>query len=267
MNRPAPQLIPMKQWMRRSSINFFERNPDAIGAPGFVPLCNRIVVDVLAAGFEVFSRDTFFVTCRARQILTQNLKGDVFQENEIFQAEAALNAHLEDMHEYFDTRIEQGERKLELGGFGPGDIQKLVAHYETKSVTNAVTQYLDILAKADHYVTMLHYLWLIGELSDSPDESMRVKLNTEREVRQHLFGITRASTIHYDNIRRICNGVVDRRRQERSAQAERDRKRTAEFKAKTELGKGKKRKDREAAQQEQLATVQNEMDGMVSAAT
>ena len=47
-------------------------------------------------------------------------------------------------------------------------------------MTNGVTQYLDIIAKADYYLSILHYLWVTSELSDSPDEARRVKLNTER---------------------------------------------------------------------------------------
>ena len=227
MNRPTPQLIKLKKWMRKSTINFFERNQDVIAAPSFVPLCNQMIVDVMSSGFEVISRDTHFITCRSRQILSHNLKGDVFKEDEIFAAERAMDDHFERLHEYFDTRIDQGEKKLEMGGFSPNEMQRVVKNYETKTVTNGVTQYLDILAKADYYITILHYLWVTSELSDNPDEARRVKLNTEREVRHHLFGIIRASNTHYNNIRRICNGVVEKRRQERLAQAERDRQQQA----------------------------------------
>ena len=63
MNRPNPQLVRMKKWMRKSTINFLERNKDVIAAPGFVPLCNKMIVDVMATGFEVVARDTHFITC------------------------------------------------------------------------------------------------------------------------------------------------------------------------------------------------------------
>lgn len=268
----------MKKWMRKSTVNFFERNPDVIGAPSFVPICNKMIVEVLSSGFEVVTRDTHFITCRSRQILSQNLKGDIFQEDEIFKAESAMNAHFERLHDYFDTRIQQGEQKLELGGFGISEIQKLVTNYETMTVTNGVTQYLDILAKADHYITILQYLWVTSELSDNPDEAMRVKLNTEREVRQHLFGITRASNTHYNNIRRICNGVVERRRQERANQAERDRQRAAERKIKAEqaearrLAESQQRKEerrqrRDAERAQNLAAAQNELNSLAPEAT
>ncbi|TXT28210.1 MAG: hypothetical protein FD131_3343 [Rhodocyclaceae bacterium] len=278
MNRPTPQLIKMKKWMRKSTVNFFERNPDVIGAPSFVPICNKMIADVLSSGFEVVTRDTHFITCRSRQILSQNLTGDIFQEDEIFKAESAMNAHFERLHDYFDTRIQQGEQKLELGGFGSSEIQKLVTNYETMTVTNGVTQYLDILAKADHYITILQYLWVTSELSDNPDEAMRVKLNTEREVRHHLFGITRASNTHYNNIRRICNGVVERRRQERANQAERDRQRAAERKIKAEQAearrqaesqqrKDERRQRRDTERAQNLAAAQNELNSLAPEAT
>lgn len=270
MNRTTPQLIKMKKWMRKSSINFFDRNTDVIAAASFVPLCNKMVIDVLTTGFEVITRDTHFVTCRARQILAQNLKGDIYQEDEIFKAESALNAHLNQIHDYFDTRIRQGEQKLELGGFSTNEIQRLVTNYETMTVTNGVTQYLDILAKADHYMTILQYLWVTSELSDDPNEAMRVKLNTEREIRQHLFGITRASNTHYNNIRRLCNGVLELRKKERAEQAERDRKRSNEKKAKAaeaearrkdaQQRKDEQREKREASKEQNLAAAQVDMN-------
>ena len=277
MNKPNPQLIRMKKWMRKSTINFLDRNKDVIAAPGFVPLCNKMIVDVMSAGFEVVARDTHFITCRARQILTANLTGDIYQEDDLLKAEKELHAHLDSIHEYFDTRITQAEQKLEAAGFGPSEIQKLVANYETITVTNQLTQYLDILAKADHYVTLLHYLWVTGELSDSPDEALRVKLNSEREVRHHLFGITRASNIHYNNVRRLCNGVVERRRADRQAQAERDRKREAARKEKQTQAavkrqadivrrKDEKRQRRQAEQQQTLVDAQNDMNGLAIAA-
>ncbi len=267
MNSKTPQLIKMKKWMRKSTISFFDRNRDVIAAPSFVALCNQMIVDIMATGFEVMSRDTYFITCRSRQILSHNLKGDVFKEDDIFAAERAMDQHFERMHDYFDTRIEQGEKKLSAAGFNANEMQRLVNNYETLTVTNGVTQYLDILAKADYYITILHYLWVTSELSDNPDEARRVKLNTEREVRQHLFGITRASNTHYNNIRRICNGVVEKRRQERLAQAERDRQRAAEKESKRQEAaqqrQTEKRQKRQATMEQGLAVAQADQDGLV----
>jgi hypothetical protein len=267
----------MKKWMRKSSIDFFNRNPDVIGASGFVPLCNDTIVKVMSTGFEVITRDTHFITCRSRQILSQNLTGDIYQESEIFKAEAALNALFERTHEYFDTRITQGEQKLAMGGFGMDEIQKLVSNYETKTVTNAVTQYLDILAKADNYLTILQYLWVTCELSDDQDEALRVKLTIEREVRHVLFAITRASNIHYNNIRKLCNGVVEARRAERAKQAQRDRElakarqeRTEAKKAEQALAREQQREEkrlrREAEKSQNLKSAQVDMDSLALAA-
>ena len=275
MNIATPKLIRMKKWMRKSSIDFFNRNPDVIGASGSVPLCNDMIVKVMSTGFEVITRDTHFITCRSRQILSQNLTGDIYQESEIFKAESALNALFERTHEYFDTRITQGEQKLAMGGFGLNEIQKLVANYETKTVTNGVTQYVDILGKADHYITILQYLWVTCELSDNQDEALRVKLTIEREVRHILFALTRASNIHYNNIRKLCNGVVEARRVERAKQAERDRELANARKARAEAKKAEqalareqqreeKRLRREAEKSQNLKSAQVDMDSLAA---
>ncbi|MBK7424733.1 MAG: hypothetical protein IPJ48_17535 [Propionivibrio sp.] len=67
--------------------------------------------------------------------------------------------------------------------------------------------------------------WLTSELSDNPDEAMRVKLKTEWEIRENLFNITRFTQSQYSTVRRICNGVIEQRRLEREQQSERDRQR------------------------------------------
>lgn len=276
MAQPTPKLIPIAKWMKKSSMHFFERNPSALAAPGFVPLCNQMVLDIMATGFEPFSRDTYYITCRARMILSNNLKSDVYQEDEVFKAETAINTHLDRLHNYFDTRIAQGEQKLELGGFGSDEIQRLVTNYETRSVTNAVTQYLEILAKADLYLTILHYLWVTSELSDSPDEAMRVKLNTEREVRQNLFGIGRFSSQHFRNIQRICNGVLDERQKDRERQSERDKAKAAERvkrqeeekaqrQAAAEQRRNESREKRKSAKTQAISTAQSDMDSLSEA--
>lgn len=234
----------MKKWMRPSSIRFLERNPDALYAKGFVTLSNSSIVKIMAAGFEVVMRDTFFISCRARQILADNLNRKIYSEDEIFKAERAINAHLEKLHEYFDTRIHQGEQKLQLAGFSTDEMQRIPSNYETKTVTNAVTQYSDLIAKADLYTSILHYLWLTSELADNPDEAMRAKLNTERDIRDHLFSITRFTQSHYTVIRRICTAVVESRRLAREQQSERDRQRHLETQASETPEKKKAKKKR-----------------------
>ena len=173
-------------------------------------------------------------------------------------AETQLNTLIDSVHEWFDTRIAQGEQKLRGAGFDPDNIQRVCNNYETRSVTGAVTQYLAILAKADLYLSMLQFLWVTGEISDSQDEALRVKLNTEREVRQTLHGLSRASAMHYNNIRRLCNGIVEKRREERMAKALRAEERKKE--------KARHREKRLAEEKQNLSAVQNEMDGLSLAA-
>jgi hypothetical protein len=188
-------------------------------------------------------------------ILSENLKTKVYHEDEVLGAETELNTLIDRVHEWFDTRIEQAEQKLKGAGFDPDQMQRVCKHYETRSVTGAVTQYLDILAKADLYLSLLQFLWVTGELSDSPDEALRVKLNTEREVRHTLHGFCRAASMHYNNIRRLCNGVVEKRRQERAAKALRAEERKKE--------KTKRREKRLAEEKQNLTAAQDEMDGLM----
>lgn len=274
MTQQTPQLIRMRNWMRKSTIRFFEHNPDAIAAPGFVALGSKIVVDIMSTNFEALSRDSFFITCRAREILVENVKGNIVNETDIFQAETSLNALFERLHDYFDTRIQQGEQKLQYAGFGLADVKRHTTNYETRSVTNGMTQYLDLLAKADLYLTILQYLWLTGELADSPDESMRHKLTTERDVRSQLLSITRASNTHYNNIRRICNGIIELRRIERQAQATKDRaiakkrsrKQSAPAPAPEQAPdwKGQAKKKRDQNKEKSLQAAQSDMDALVT---
>lgn len=278
MTQQNPQYVKMSKWIRKSSMHFFERNPDVLGVPGFVPLGHKMVVDVMSTGFEAVTRDTFFIACRARQILSNNLKSDVYREEDIFKAELELNKLLDQMHEYFDTRIHQGELKLQMGGFDPASMQRLVANYETNSCTNAVTQYIDILAKADNYLTIVQYLWVTSELSDNPNEAMKVKLNIEREVKTNLYAIARASTAHYNNIRRICDEVVKNRQTARANQSAQDKKHHAQAKqeaaqkeakkaAAAEKRKGKARLRREAERKDALSAAKSHQDQLVTAAT
>ena len=263
------QIVPLKKWMKKSTIHFFDRNPDALAAPGFVSLSVQDCIKILSAGYEPLCRSSFFISCRARQILSDNLSRKIYSEDEIFKAEKVINKHIESLHEFFDSRIQQGEQKLELGGFKAEEIKRVVTNFETKTVTNVITQYLDLVTKADVYLTILHYLWLTGELSDTPDDAMRVKLNTEREVRENLYSVTRLAQSHYDQVRRICNGVVEQRRLEREKQSERDRQKhqqKQEAAAKKAAAKqktgGKKAKATEA-----LATAKAELEGMSIAAS
>lgn len=266
-------LIRLKKWMRKSSIAFFDRNDDVLAAPGYVQLGNPIVVAAMSTGFEPVSRDTHFITCRARYILSNNLKATVYQESEIFGAETALDTVFEQMHEYFDTRIDQGEKKLLAIGFNPVEMQRNLKNYETRTVTNSVTQYCDILSKADYYLTILNYLWLMAELADSPEEARKAKLTTEQEVRDNLFAIVRATTGHYNNIRRLCNAVIEKRKLEREEQSRRDRNRAKQKLAskasggKTEEARRKEAQERRAKEKAKGLMAAQEHQDILAAGT
>lgn len=261
MSNNAPQLIPMKKWMRNSSLKFFERNPEAIGAPGFVSLSNPIIVNVLSTNFEPFTRDTYYITVRARSILSENRTRREYREDELFQAEMALATYLDRLNEYFDTRIEQGMQKLQLNGFGESAIKRVLTNYETISVHAYVTQFIDILAKADFYLAIIHYLWLTGELSDSMGEATRLKLTTENETRDTLYELTRLSIKHSQNIQRIVTGAIEQRNAKRAKQAQKDQRRKARLekleaereaatKARQKAARLKRQQEREASLKE-----------------
>ena len=260
------KIVKMKKWMRHSSLNFLERNPDLMGLPGYVSLAHPEIVKVMAGGFEVMLRDSHFISIRARQILSDNVSGKLYKGDELFKSESALNQTLMQLHEYFDTRLEQATKKLESGGFSVSEVQRHETHYETLAVTNAVTEYLNLIVKADHYSSLLHYLWIFGELSDSPDESLRIKLVTEKEIRVNLFAVTRDSTQHYSNIRRLCNGVLDIRRKEREEQSLRDK---AREKARQEKERtlNERRERREANKKKALAKAQVELNQVAAEVT
>ena len=46
----------------------------------------------------------------------------------MFAAETAMDTHFERVHEYFDTRIAQGEKKLASAGFSPNEMQRLISN-------------------------------------------------------------------------------------------------------------------------------------------
>ncbi len=205
-------VIPIDQWMARSTLKFFKRTPPVFAIKGTLNLASIVVVKVMAKNFEVVSRNTHFITISARNILADRTSKKIFQEDEIFKAETAINDQLERLNEYFDRRIQQSELKLKSAGYAmdialaDGDL------YETKAATHQVTEYLQILKKADLYLGMLDYLWIAGELSDTPAEALRAKLSNEREVRTQLFAFARLTNRQFETIFRICRGAIAQRR-------------------------------------------------------
>jgi hypothetical protein len=228
----SDKAIPMKDWMQHSTLNFFGRNPNAVMARQTVALAREPISKILRRSFEVISRDAHYITINSRLILADRVSGKIYQEEEVFKAETAINAQLERINDYFDKRIQQAEAKLRAAGYDPNAVERKPITYEARCSTRTATEYLQLLTKADIYLVLHEFLWITGELSDSPQEALRARLNNEREVRNHLHSVSRTTTNHFNIIRRICNGVLDQRREQRTKQSERDRSRAAEAKAK-----------------------------------
>lgn len=264
MNKPnelSIEVIPQSRWMARSTLGHFKRDDIPVAASQRILIAQPGVLKVLAKAFEPVSRDAYYIGSDARRILTDRVSAKIYQEDEIFKAETAISSHLERINEFFDRRIQQAEARLRSAGFDPDGFKQNAKVYEASCTSRTAKEYLDIIKKADLYTGLNEYLSIVGELSDNQNESQRAKLNNEREIRSHLFSITRMTSKHFQIIRRICHGVIDQRREERAKQSERDKRRTADAKEKQEkaltsqqqdmnkLAKKKKPKQPKPAQQ------------------
>ena len=209
--------IPMVEWLQHSTVDFFERNPNAVMARQTVSLTQEPVAKILRRSFEVISRDAHYITIVARPLLADRVSGKVFKEEEVFKAETAINAQLARINDYFDKRIHQAETRLHAAGHDADQVlaDRTPKTYEARCSTRTATEYLQLLAKADIYLALHEFLWITGELSDSPQAALDAKLNNEREARNHLRSISRTTIRHFMAIRRICKGVLDERRTRR----------------------------------------------------
>lgn len=273
----ATQMVPISEWMRRTTIEFMRKQTDALYVSGFVTLSKPEIVALMSTLYEPLMRDTYFISCVARTIMLDHTSGDIIQEGELLRAEMEVNKHIESIHEYFDTRITQAEQKLAMHGMTMGTMQRLEKNYETKTCTNAVTHFFDLLYKADLYLTQLHYLWVTAELSDNSDEAMRLKLNAERDARRQLIGLCQLATEHFMLVRRLCKVVSDGSEAQRKADAARDRaisleredrkkelaRRATESQAKTasKRKKNNNKKAKKASVQEDIDHVTNIVSG------
>lgn len=256
MNKPNDlnlELIPQSKWMARSTLGHFKRDDIPVSATQRIMLAQPGILRTLSKAFEPVSRDAYYIGTDARRILTDRVSAKIYQEDEIFKAETAVNSHLERINDFFDRRIQQAETRLRSAGYDPDGIKQNTKVYEAICTSRTATEYLNIVKKADLYAGLNEYLSIVGELSDSPNESQKAKLNNEREIRGHLFSITRLTSKHFQLIRRICHGVMDQRREERTKQSERDKRRTKEGKGKA-ISKTQKEMDA-LAQQPVQATV------------
>ena len=221
-------VIPMNEWINPSSLEYFKRNPNTIKVPQTVRLSSDTLVKVMAKSFEVVTRDAHYVTFASRVILADRLNAKIYNEDEIFKAESAINKHFDSINDYFDTRVRQAEQKLAHAGINPDSVERVTQAYEALCTSRTATDFLQLLTKADIYLGMHHYLWVIGELSDNREEAMKAKLNNEREVRNYLYSIPRVTTKNFDILRRICNAVMAERKVAREKQSLHDKRRMAE---------------------------------------
>lgn len=246
MNKPNDlniEVIPQSRWMARSTLGHFKRDDIPVKATQRVLLAQPGILRVLAKAFEPVSRDAYYIGTDARRILTDRVSAKIYQEDEIFKAETAINSHLERINDFFDRRIKQAEERLRAAGFDPEGFKQNAKVYEAICTSRTATEYINIIKKADLYTGFNEYLSIVGELSDNPNESQRAKLNNEREIRGHLFSITRLTSKHFQLIRRICHGVMDQRREERVKQSERDKRRNKDAKGKN-LNKAQQEMDK-----------------------
>lgn len=222
------ELIQISDWMRRTTIDFFQKNKDAMMVKGYVTLSNPAIVTIMSTTYEPLMRDTHFISCKAREILLDHASGEVIRDDELLRAEMEINAHVKSVHDYFDTRIAQAEQKLALHGITTDSMQRKERNYETKICSPTMTHFFNILYKADIYLSQLHYLWMTAELADDDNEAMRVRLNAERDVRHQILAMCRLATQHFTLVRRLCMAVKDQRTEQRRISADRDRQITIE---------------------------------------
>lgn len=223
-------IIPQEMWLKKSTITFFKRNQATVMAPQVIHLFSSDLVRTMASTFEVVSRDAHYITIAARTILADRVSRKVYQEEEIFKAEQDIARQFERVHDYFDKMIAQSEEKIRMSGGDPEAIPVTTQAYGAKCSTRSAKEYLDLIKKADIYLSLIDYLWIMGELSDTQSEALAARLNNQRAARSQLLSIAKKTTAQFQIINRICKGAMDQRKQERAEQSERDKKRAQDEK-------------------------------------
>ena len=215
MDGNAANPIPMSMWMHKSTIRFWERNPEALRMPMRIMLSNDMTVRSMSTTFEPICRDTHFINIVARRILANRLSGKIYQEEEIFKAEQSIFLMYERVNKYFEIRSSQAELKLRLSGFEPEDLlsRSRGRTYELESATQMSTTYVRLLKNADNYLVHNYNLWAAGELGNSPAECLAAKLFNEKEARGQLFALSRATTRAYNDIRGLVNRILAERKE------------------------------------------------------
>lgn len=226
-NRPIPQ----DDWIARSNLRFFKRLEAPLLISQTVGLSNEGILRVLRDHFEIVSRDAYYISIIARQILSDKVSDKIYQEEEVLKAEREVFKSFQHANAYFDTRIKQAEQVLsESGGLDLGIKPGTVKQYEAWCTTRTATKWLELLKKADHYLTLNYHLWVLGELvpaNATEGEALAAKLNNERGARSELANLRRSLAHQFATIRTLVNRVAAQRDAElevrRREQSERDR--------------------------------------------
>lgn len=229
MATPAA-IDPIKQsvWLAKTSLTFAANNQSTVRIRKVVHLAQGLVFKVMSKTFEAVSRDAYYITIIARVILSDRVSGKIYQEDEVFRAEKVIHQQFERINDWVDRRIEQATQKLRLAGVDPEEVMAQTTPYEAECTTRTATDYLALLKKADIYLSLHEYLWIMGELSDNATESLNAKLHNELELRSHLMSISRRSTAQFTIINRICHAVRDDRKAASAEESARAKKRLAE---------------------------------------
>jgi len=218
-------VIPLKQWLARTGSTFFSRPVEAgmmLRQP--LEIGSVEIIKTLAPIFEPFSRDANYINFVSRKILVGNVPKELLDEADVYGAETKINEQFRRVNDWFDGRLKQAARPLEEAGFDVAEIlaARTKQKYEAVVTTRWGKDMLELAVKADDYHGLVHFGWM---MSENPDrgEDMAVKLNSEREIRQQFFSLTKLSARHFTIIHRICREVQRLRGEERQAQSERDK--------------------------------------------
>lgn len=252
-NKPIPQ----DEWMKRSNLRFFKRLDASMMVPQVVGLSHEVIVRMLRTQFEVVSRDVHYITIAARQILSDRVSAKIFQEDEILKAEKEVFKAFEAANNYFDTRITQAEQLLRESGMSDLSMRSgAVRLYEAYCSTRTATKWLELLKKADQYLTLNYQLWVTGEIGPSnwtDGEALAAKLNNERESRVTITQLARKVNQQFTVIRQLVSRILEQRANEES---ERRRQQSERDKAKQREAKPVTASPEPSTQEEQAVAIQ-----------
>lgn len=213
----SEKVIPWSEWGRKTALKFFDKYAGALHLDMEIEMANDMPRRVLAQSFEAVSRDTYYISVMARQILTENVSGKIYQEDEIFKAEQVIVKAIETAKSALDNRILQSDQKLQSAGYSRDVIKGRPDRLGISIYTSAARGFMEVCLSADLYSRMMTGLELIGELSDRQDQSMMALRNAAREARTIMNTLASTISNQFSIINRICNGAVEQRRKEREA--------------------------------------------------